>query len=55
MRARCNAILLALLGETHAPLWWESRNKAFDMLTAQQQWDKNPGVVYRYLMLQASY
>lgn len=50
MKARCDALLVAMLGKTAAPGWWDSKNKAFDMLTAQEQWDKDPTVVYTYLM-----
>ena len=50
MKQRCDALLIAMLGKTAAPEWWDSRNKAFDMLTAREQWDKDPTVVYKYLM-----
>jgi hypothetical protein len=50
IKLRCDALLVAMLGKDAAPTWWWSRNESFDMLTAQEQWEKDPTVVYKYLM-----
>jgi hypothetical protein len=50
LKVRCDALLLGMLGKDAARTWWDSRNKAFDMLTAREQWGKDPIVVYKYLM-----
>jgi hypothetical protein len=46
-------MLTAMLGKDNVEAWWQSRNKAFDMRTAQEQLDIDPEVVYNYLMKQA--
>jgi hypothetical protein len=50
LRKRCDAFLVALLGEHNVQGWWNSKNRAFDMRTAQEQWELDPQVVYNYLM-----
>jgi hypothetical protein len=50
MRQRCDTMLLSMLGQDHAPRWWKSKNKAFNNITPEEQWDKHPFVVYRYLL-----
>jgi hypothetical protein len=42
-----------MLGKDNIEGWWRSRNKAFNMMTAQEQFDIEPEIVYNYLMLQA--
>ena len=54
MKARCDVLLIAMLGKNAALTWWDSRNKAFDMLTGKDQWDQDPTIVYNYLMRHAS-
>ena len=54
LRTNCNAILLAMLGPDLAKDWWQSRNKAFDMLTPEEIWGNNPMQVYTYLAHQAN-
>jgi hypothetical protein len=49
-RKRCNWLLTAMLGKDNVELWWQSRNKAFDMKTAEQQFDTDPESVYNYLV-----
>jgi hypothetical protein len=43
-------MLTAILGKDNVDAWWQSRNKAFDMKTAQEQFDIDPEVVYKYLL-----
>lgn len=50
MRQRCDMMLLSMLGAEHAPTWWKSANKAFNGLTAEEQWDIDPKSVYWYLL-----
>jgi hypothetical protein len=53
LKKKCDIILAAMLGEDNIEKWWQSRNKAFNMMTAQEQFDIDPEIVYNYLMLQA--
>jgi len=53
LKKKCDIILAAILGEDNIEGWWRSRNKAFNMMTAQEQFDIDPEIVYNYLMLQA--
>jgi hypothetical protein len=39
-----------MVGPNLVNKWWQSPNKAFDMKTAQEQFDIDPEVVYNYLM-----
>lgn len=50
IKKRCDWLLTAMLGKDNVDAWWQSRNKAFDMKTAQEQFDVDPEVVYRYLL-----
>jgi len=50
VRQRCNDLLIALMGKDHADSWWNSRNRAFNMLTGNQQWEIDPESVYIYLL-----
>jgi hypothetical protein len=54
MRRRSEALVVALVGLKYADTWWSSNNKAFESLTPKQAWDKDPSVVYSYLMGTAS-
>lgn len=49
MRKRCEVLVIALVGENLSNRWWNSYNKAFNM-TANEQYDIDPKVVYDYLM-----
>jgi hypothetical protein len=53
MKQRCDLLLQAMVGPNLVEKWWQSRNKAFDMKTAKEQFDIDPQVVYNYLMGQA--
>jgi hypothetical protein len=50
LKQRCDCLLTAMLGKDNVEGWWQSKNKAFDMKTAQEQFDIEPEVVYNYLM-----
>lgn len=51
MYKRSQLLLWALLGNKNlCEQWWNSPNKAFDMQTPKEMWDKDPEQVYGYLM-----
>lgn len=50
MRRRSESIVLALVGRDATQQWWSSRNKAFEMKTPEEMFEKNPEVVYNYLV-----
>ena len=50
LRARCEALVIALVGKDMAPKWWTSSNRAFEGQTPQEQFDRNAERVYSYLM-----
>jgi hypothetical protein len=53
MRGRSEVLVIALVGKVMAPKWWNSYNRAFGE-TPEQQWEKDPEVVYNYLMKYSS-
>jgi len=53
LKNKCDLLLQAMVGPNLVNKWWQSPNKAFDMKTAQEQFDIEPEVVYSYLMKQA--
>lgn len=53
MLARCQVLVIAMLGKDNAPNWWASRNKAFDMQTPEDVWKTEPEKIYNYLMGEA--
>jgi hypothetical protein len=50
VKERCDRMLEAIVGKDLVQKWWESPNKAFDDLTPCKQWEKDPLVVYKYLL-----
>ena len=50
LKNKCDLLLQAMVGPNLVNKWWQSPNKAFDMKTAQEQFDIDPEVVYNYLM-----
>ena len=50
IKTHCDKMLIAMLGFDNVSQWWESPNKAFDMNTPKEQWEKDPQVVYNYLL-----
>jgi hypothetical protein len=54
LKKKCDLLLQAMVGPNLVNKWWQSPNKAFDMKTAQEQFDIDPKVVYNYLMGHAS-
>ena len=50
LKRKCDLLLQAMVGPNLVNKWWQSPNKAFDMKTAQEQFDIDPEVVYNYLM-----
>jgi len=53
LRARSEALVVALVGKFWAHKWWTSPNRAFEGQTPNEQFDKNPERVYSYLMQSA--
>ena len=52
---KLNSILFSLLGSDElVERWWESPNKAFDMMTPDEMLDLNPDYVVKYLLDQLS-
>lgn len=49
-KKRCDWLLTAMLGKDNVDGWWKSRNKAFDMKTAEEQFAVDPESVYQYLL-----
>ena len=50
MRARCEALITAMVGRDLVNQWWNSPNKAFCGDTPEQIYSVAPSVVYAYLM-----
>ena len=50
LKNKCGLLIQAMVGPNLVNKWWQSPNKAFDMKTAQEQFDIEPEVVYNYLM-----
>jgi hypothetical protein len=50
LRARSEALVIALVGKDLASQWWTSANRAFEGQTPNEQFDRNAERVYGYLM-----
>jgi hypothetical protein len=50
LKARSEALVIALVGKELAAQWWTGANRAFEGQTPLEQFDKNPERVYSYLM-----
>lgn len=50
MRARCEALITAMVGKDLVDQWWNSPNKAFGGDTPEQIYSVAPSAVYAYLM-----
>ena len=53
MRARCEALVIALVGREMSDKWWNGPNKAFGGDTPEQIYSVAPSAVYAYLMRSA--
>ena len=53
IRARCDALVVAMVGKDMAEKWWLSPNKAFGGDTPEQMYSVAPSAVYAYLMRSA--
>jgi hypothetical protein len=53
LRARSEALAIAMLGKTAADSWWQSQNRAFEDQTPDNYWATSPERVYGYLMSHA--
>ncbi len=54
MLARCQVLVIALVGKQMACKWWTSSNLAFDSITPEQMSKEDLTRVYNYLMHHAS-
>ena len=50
MRARSEALVIAMVGKEMADKWWTGSNKAFGGDTPEQIYSVAPSAVYAYLM-----
>lgn len=50
MRARCEALITAMVGADLVAKWWSSPNKAFGGDTPEQLYSVAPSAVYAYLI-----
>ena len=48
-----NKVVIALVGEHHAELWWKSPNKGFEGKTPDEAYQEDPRSVRDYLMWHA--
>ena len=55
MRARCEALVVAMVGKELALKWWTGANRAFGGDTPEQIYSVAPSAVYAYLMKSADY
>lgn len=53
IRARCEALVVAMVGQELADKWWNGPNKAFCGDTPAQIYSVAPSAVYAYLMKSA--
>jgi hypothetical protein len=53
MRARCETLVIALVGREMSDKWWNGPNKAFGGDTPEQIYSVVPSAVYAYLMRSA--
>ena len=53
MRARCEALVVAMVGREMSDKWWTGSNKAFGGDTPEQIYSVAPSAVYAYLMRSA--
>jgi hypothetical protein len=50
IKNKINVYLIAMLGSQElVSRWWVSPNKAFDMMTPLEMFDRNSNVVYTYV------
>ncbi len=49
-KEKCDIMLNALVGEKHIPIWWGTRNKAFDNVTPAEVFMVDEERVVNYLM-----
>ena len=53
LRARSEALVIAMVGRALAITWWTNPNKAFEGQTPEAQWQTDCERVYGYLMRMA--
>lgn len=53
MRARCEALIVAMVGKDLTDRWWNGVNRAFGGDTPEQIYSVAPSAVYAYLMKSA--
>ena len=47
---KCNRLIIAMVGERLAPMWWTGSNKRFDGETPEVVFKHSPDDVYKYLL-----
>ncbi len=52
MKNRSDLILEGIVGKDLSEKWWNTSNKAFNGCAPICQWNKDPLVVYKYLVQQ---
>ena len=50
IRKQCDDLVLAMVGERLAPMWWTKANKRFDGETPDVAFKRSPNEVYEYLL-----
>lgn len=50
IREHCKTLLVAIVGQQAAQVWWNSPNYQFNLETPHVVFGHNPGLVYDYLM-----
>lgn len=53
LKARSEALIIAMVGRELATQWWHGANKAFEGQTPHEQFEQNAERVYSYLMRMA--
>ena len=53
LRARSEALIIAMVGKDLATQWWTGSNRAFEGQTPNEQFEQNAERVYSYLMRMA--
>ena len=47
---KCDRLIIAMVGERLAPMWWTKANKRFDGETPEVVFKRSPNEVYEYLL-----
>jgi hypothetical protein len=50
LHGKCDRLIIAMVGEEWAPLWWTKANKHFKGETPEDVFKHSPKEVYEYLL-----